>query len=161
VPSTSEISMCAASYPSWYIDWSIVVSGGPATADSGMLSNPTTERSPGTLSPSALATSKTCRAMASLAAKIAVGRSGDRSNVCAGTIAASEWKSPLPMSAGSTAMPASTSARRYPSSRDHAAASVARPPMNPWGCPASTDRFDGLVRLPSGRDSLRLPLRIR
>jgi Restriction endonuclease AspBHI N-terminal len=30
-----------------------------------------------------------------------------------------------------------------------------------WGCPASTDRFDGLVRLPSGRDSLRLPLRIR
>ena len=38
--------------PSAWIDWSTVVSGGSVSADSGMLSNPTTDRSSGTGRPS-------------------------------------------------------------------------------------------------------------
>ena len=45
-----------ASKPIRWIDWSIVVSGGSESADSGTLSNPTTERSSGTASPSVRAT---------------------------------------------------------------------------------------------------------
>ena len=56
-------------------DWSTVVSGGSESADSGTLSNPTTDRSSGTESPSSRAAAIVSIPDVSFAAKIAVGRS--------------------------------------------------------------------------------------
>ena len=50
--SIRSSSSRTASKPIRWIDWSTVVSGGSESADSGTLSNPTTERSSGTASPS-------------------------------------------------------------------------------------------------------------
>ena len=60
--------------PIRWIGWSMVVRGGAQSADSGMLSKPTTDRSSGTRRPSSRATSMVAMADRSLAAKIAVGR---------------------------------------------------------------------------------------
>ena len=70
--------MRTASRPSAWIDWSTVVSGGSVSADSGMLSNPTTDSSSGTRIPSSAAVRIVWIADRSLAAKIAVGAVGQR-----------------------------------------------------------------------------------
>ncbi|MFN8189870.1 MAG: hypothetical protein U0R78_05385 [Nocardioidaceae bacterium] len=67
--------MLRAVAPISRIGWLIVVSGGTAIADSGTLSNPMTDRS-GHAQAEPWATSMVRIADRSLAAKIAVGRSG-------------------------------------------------------------------------------------
>jgi hypothetical protein len=64
-----------ASKPICWMGWLIVVSGGVASADSGTLSKPITERFSGTLNPRERATSIVRIAERSFAAKIAVGGS--------------------------------------------------------------------------------------
>ena len=76
--------MRTASSPIVWIDWSIVVSGGSVSADSGMLSNPITDTSSGTDSPSERATFIVWIADRSLAAKIAVGGSVELEQLAGG-----------------------------------------------------------------------------
>src|ERR1019366_6028638 len=64
------------SWPRWRKGWLMVVSGGVHRADSGMLSKPTTDRSPGTRRPSSVAAWMVAIADTSLAAQTAVGGSG-------------------------------------------------------------------------------------
>src|ERR1039457_3364873 len=63
-------------WPMWRMGWLMVVSGGVHRADSGMLSKPTTDRSPGTRRPSSVAAWMVAIADTSLAAKTAVGGAG-------------------------------------------------------------------------------------
>src|SRR6185503_16793469 len=70
-----RISISIAWWPIARIGCWMVVSGGSQRADSGMLSKPTTDRSPGTLMPSSRATSIVAIADVSLAANTAVGGS--------------------------------------------------------------------------------------
>ena len=87
--SSSPTRMLSAAAPISRIGWLIVVSGGTASADSGTLSKPMTERSSGTRSPSSWATWMVRIAERSLAAKMAVGRSGRVSSSRAGASALS------------------------------------------------------------------------
>ena len=85
------MSIRTASGPICWIDCSTVVKGGSQSADSGTLSKPTTERSPGTVSPRARATAIVSIAEASFAAKIAVGRCSETSSSRAALRAVSAW----------------------------------------------------------------------
>ena len=69
-------STLTAVRPSSASGWRTVVSAGTATVASTVSSKPTTEQSPGTVSPRAAASCMTPMAMLSLNAKIAVGGSG-------------------------------------------------------------------------------------
>src|ERR1035438_1301433 len=74
-PRMSLISRWMDCSPIWRMGWLTVVSGGEHSADSGMLSKPTTDRSSGTRRPSPVAASMVAIADTSLAAKTAVGGS--------------------------------------------------------------------------------------
>src|ERR1017187_3765845 len=63
-------------WPMWRMGWLMVVSGGVHRADSGMLSKPTTDRSPGTQRTSYVEAWMVAISDTSLAAKTAVGGSG-------------------------------------------------------------------------------------
>ena len=92
--SMRSTSRRTASSPSAWIDWSTVVSGGSVSADSGMLSKPTTDRSSGTRRPTSVAVRMIWIADRSLAAKIAVGRGARASRARAGAAAVSSVKPP-------------------------------------------------------------------
>ena len=81
--SIAVINACAAALPFAPTSWRTVVDRGARRLAAGLSSNPTTERSSGTASPSSAAASTTPNASTSEKHSTAVGRSGATSSVVA------------------------------------------------------------------------------